>query len=99
MRRQSKKQAALISYVDLESRIPTAHSIRKVRQLVDRELIDLEPAFSEIYSIVGRPSITAGAITLSATSLDILYNPIRAIDDGALGLRPDVPLVCRVIYE
>jgi transposase len=57
MRGQSKTQAALFSYVDLESRIPAAHPIRKVRQIVDQALADLEPAFCEMYSVVGRPSI------------------------------------------
>lgn len=57
MRGQSKTQAALFSYVDLESRIPASHPIRKVRRIVDQALIELEPAFSEMYSVVGRPSI------------------------------------------
>lgn len=57
MRGQSKTQAALFSYVDLESRIPTSHPIRKVRGIVDQALTELEPAFSEMYSAVGRPSI------------------------------------------
>lgn len=57
MRGQSKTQAVLFSYVDLESRIPASHPIRKVRRIVDQALIELESAFSEMYSVVGRPSI------------------------------------------
>lgn len=57
MRGQSRTQATLFSYVDLESRIPASHPIRKVRRIVDQALIELEPTFAEMYSVVGRPSI------------------------------------------
>lgn len=57
MRGESTLQEKLFSYVDLESRIPQQHPIRKVRQIVDKALRKLEPAFADMYSAVGRPSI------------------------------------------
>lgn len=57
MRGESINQGALFSYVDLEARIPDHHPIRKVRQVVDQALRDMDWAFEDMYSRVGRPSI------------------------------------------
>ena len=57
MRGDVNPQASMFSYVDLESRIPEHHPIRKVRQIVDKALHDLEPAFEAMYADRGRPSI------------------------------------------
>lgn len=43
-------QTSMFSYVDLESRIPEHHPIRKVRQIVDKSLDDLEPAFEAMHA-------------------------------------------------
>lgn len=57
MRGESKSQESLFSYVDLESRIPVQHPIRKVRMIVDKALHELEDSFEGMYATVGRPSI------------------------------------------
>ena len=57
MRGDSTNQGELFSCVSLESRVPAAQPIRKVRNIVDVALNELEPAFDEMYSSVGRPSI------------------------------------------
>jgi transposase len=57
MRGDVNPQSSLFSYVDLESRIPSHHPIRKVRQIVDKALDELEPAFEAMYADKGRPSI------------------------------------------
>jgi transposase len=57
MRGDVNPQSSLFSYVDLESRIPQHHPIRKVRQIVDKALDELEPAFEAMYADKGRPSI------------------------------------------
>lgn len=57
MRGQTKIQSELFSYVDLESRIPTSHPIRKVREIVDAGLAEIDATMTEMYSTVGRPSI------------------------------------------
>jgi hypothetical protein len=35
---ESNPKSSLFSYIDLEARIPASHPMRKVRQIVDREL-------------------------------------------------------------
>lgn len=57
MRGESSSQGSLFSYVDLESRIPEHHPIRKVRGIVDQALNELEPTFDAMYASGGRPSI------------------------------------------
>ena len=62
----------MFSYVNLDSRIPKAHPIRKIRQLIDQALAELEPAFEEMYSDRGRPSIPPEQL-IRALLLQILY--------------------------
>ena len=57
MRGEADPQPSMFSYVDLESRIPKTHPIRKIRKIVDRGLVELEPTFEAMYSDRGRPSI------------------------------------------
>lgn len=40
-------QASMFRYVDVESRIPESHPIRKIRPMVDEALTELEPAFAD----------------------------------------------------
>ena len=40
-------QAWMFRYVDVESRIPESHPIRKIRPIVDEALTELEPAFAD----------------------------------------------------
>ena len=58
MRGSDSRQGALFSFVDLDSRIPAKHPIRKLRQIVDTILATLDTEFSARYSDVGHPSIT-----------------------------------------
>jgi len=50
MRGEIDPQPSMFSYVDLESRIPGDHPIRKIRRIMDEALSELEPAFAEMYS-------------------------------------------------
>ncbi len=72
MRGEIDAQPAMFSYVDLEARIPLQHPIRKIRGIVDEALIELEPAFAEMYSDRGRPSIPPEQL-LRAMLLQILF--------------------------
>jgi len=72
MRGDSKNQGQLFSYVSLESRIPNSHPIRKVRKIVDLAIEEIEPAFDDMYSSVGRPSIPAEQL-IHAMLLQIFF--------------------------
>ncbi len=72
MRGESDPQPKMFSYIDLESRIPKHHPIRKIRRIVDKALPELEEAFQRMYSDRGRPSIPPEQL-IKATLLQALY--------------------------
>ena len=72
MRGRIESQGSMFSYVDLESRIPKQHPIRKIRRIVDEALAELEPAFEQMYSERGRPSIPPEQL-IRALLLQILF--------------------------
>ncbi len=72
MRGEVDPQPTMFSYVDLESRIPKHHPIRKIRRIVDKALPDLEAAFERMYSDRGRPSIPPEQL-IRALLLQIFY--------------------------
>ena len=72
MRGEIDLQPEMFSYVDLEPRIPSMHPIRKIRRIVDEALTELEPAFDEMYSDLGQPSIPPEQL-LRALLLQILF--------------------------
>ena len=72
MRGEIDPQASMFSYVDLESRIPKDHPIRKIREIVDTALQEIEPWFDDMYAAVGRPSIPPEML-LRASLLQILF--------------------------
>lgn len=72
MRGEIDPQPEMFSYVDLESRIPAMHPIRKIRRIVDEALSELEPAFAEMYADRGRPSIPPEQL-LRALLLQIFF--------------------------
>ena len=87
MRGEIGSQAPMFSYIDLERRIPKAHPIRKIRQIVDQALSELEPAFREMYSDRGRPSIPPEQL-IRALLLQILYT-----------IRSERQLIERIDYD
>jgi transposase len=72
MRGEVNPQPEMFSYIDLESRIPKHHPIRKIRRIVDQALPLLEPAFEQMYSDRGRPSIPPEQL-IRALLLQIFY--------------------------
>src|SRR2546428_13793908 len=52
-----RQQPEMWSYVPLVQRVPHDHPLRAMRTMVDAILAELSPAFDEIYSRVGRPSL------------------------------------------
>lgn len=57
MRGEDQRSAEMFSYVSADKRVPSDHPLRPIRGLVDAVLSDLSPAFAELYSDTGRPSI------------------------------------------
>src|SRR6266403_1490599 len=68
-----RPQPEMWSYVPLERRVPQDHPLRAMRTMVDAILAELSPAFDEIYSRVGRPSIAPERL-LRALLLQALYS-------------------------
>src|SRR5205823_12820896 len=72
MRGRLQDQSALFSYIRPEERIPAAHPLRKVRELVREVLKELSHGFGKLYSREGRPSIPPEQL-LSALLLQVFY--------------------------
>jgi len=72
MRGDDLRQDALFSYLSPEARVPQTHPLRPIRQLVDRILTTLSPAFDRLYARTGRPSVPPEQL-LRALLLQVLY--------------------------
>lgn len=72
MRGDDFNQAAVFSYLSPEDRVPTDHPLRAIRQMVDAVLIELSPAFDQLYARTGRPSVPPEKL-LRALLLQVLY--------------------------
>jgi transposase len=57
MRGEDVRTESLFSYLSCEARVPQDHPLRPIRTLVDQALTVLSPAFDQLYSDLGRPSI------------------------------------------
>jgi len=73
MRGRQAQQAAMLAFVDPETRIPTDHPIRAIRQLADAALAELSALFDQMYATDGRPSIPPERL-LKASLLIALYS-------------------------
>jgi transposase len=72
MRGEDRESGALFSYVSCEARVPADHPLRAIRAIVDEALEVLSPAFDELYSRMGRPSIAPEKL-LRALLLQAFY--------------------------
>jgi transposase len=57
VRGTDETRGSLLSYVDLEDRIPARHPLRKIGQIVNHALASRDGDFDVLYSTEGRPSI------------------------------------------
>ena len=73
MRGPDEHQAALFSYLSPDTRVPSDHPLRPIRQMVDRALTSLSPLFQRMYATEGRPSIPPEQL-LRALLLQIFYS-------------------------
>ena len=76
MRGEDQRSEGFFSYVRLESRIPTDHPLRAIRELVDAALQELSRSFDRLYSRDGRPSIPPERL-LRALLLQAFYTCVR----------------------
>ena len=87
MRGDVNPQSTMFSYVDLESRIPARHPIRKIRAVVDKALEEMAPWFDDMYATSGRPSIPPEML-IRASLLQIFFT-----------IRSERQLVERIDYD
>jgi len=73
MRGTDGKQGSLFSYVNLESRVPDSHPLRRLRVMVDAVLAGMDKDFEAMYAQVGRPSIAPERL-LRAMMIQVLYS-------------------------
>jgi transposase len=72
MRGFASSSPTFFSYVDIESRIPSRHPLRKIKPLVGEVLGSLDAKFDRLYSAEGRPSIPPEQL-LSALLLQVFF--------------------------
>jgi transposase len=73
MRGADEASGSLLSYVDLEARIPARHPLRKIRQGVNDALASLDGEFEALYTDFGRPSIAPERL-VRAGLIQILFS-------------------------
>jgi transposase len=73
MRGDDVRTESLFSYLSCEARVPKDHPLRPIRTLVDEALTVLSPAFEQLYSDIGRPSIPPEKL-LRALLLQAFYS-------------------------
>jgi hypothetical protein len=95
MRGSDEQTGSLFSYVSCEARVPPGHPLRLIRAVVDEALDVLSPEFDQPYARVGRPGIAPEKLLRALLLQAALLDPLGMATDGATGLQPTVPLVCR----
>jgi transposase len=73
MRGDDVRTENLFSYLSCEARVPQDHPLRPIRTIVDQALTVLSPAFDQLYSDLGRPSIPPEKL-LRALLLQAFYS-------------------------
>ncbi len=73
MRGLDERIGSLFSYVDIEARVPAGHPVRRIRELVNAALGELDGTFAGLYAREGRPSIAPEKL-LRASLLQMLYS-------------------------
>ncbi len=73
MRGAPDPQLAMLTTLSTEELIPAGHPIRRIRQVVEDVLVELDGEFDAMYSVKGRRSVPPEAL-LKATILMALYS-------------------------
>ena len=72
MRGRISTQSQMFSYVDLDSRVPRTHPLRRIKELSDTALGRMDGQLTALYSPIGRESIPPEQL-LKASLLQIIY--------------------------
>src|SRR5271168_4557672 len=73
MRGEDRFQEEMFSYGSLSQRVPQDHPLRRIRALSDEAMSGLADSFDQMYSRLGRPSITPEQM-LRALLLQMFYS-------------------------
>jgi transposase len=73
MRGRTEPQVSMLSFVDVESRIPLGHPLRTIKRFADAALAELSPQLDALYAPDGRVSIPPERL-LKASLLMSLYS-------------------------
>ncbi len=73
MRGSDTTSGSMFSYVDLEARVPAAHPLRVIRQIVNETLASLDGEFAKLYEKTGRESVAPERL-LRASLLQAFYS-------------------------
>jgi transposase len=73
MRGEPERQLAMLTTLSAEELIPAGHPIRRIREVVEAVLRELDGEFDAMYSRTGRPSVPPEQL-LKATVLMALYS-------------------------
>jgi transposase len=66
-------QVTMLTFIDLEARVPPDHPLRSIKRLADEALAELSSVFDRMYAEGGRPSIPPERL-LKASLLIALYS-------------------------
>ena len=61
MRGCQEPQVPMLTFVDMDGRVPPDHPLRTIKALADEALRELSSEFDRMYAEVGRPSIRAAS--------------------------------------
>lgn len=73
MRGSDERQGTMFSYVDMDSRIPTDHPLRRILVLTERALDEIRSRLDGMYASTGRPSIAPERL-LRSLLIQLLYS-------------------------
>jgi len=79
MRGRQSEQAAMLAFLDPETRVPPDHLLRTVRRLANNALAELSPLFDRMDAETDRPSIPPERL-LKASLLIALYRWFLGMD-------------------
>jgi transposase len=78
VRGEDRQSGGLLSYVDLEARVPADHPLWPIRAIVDEALSALSGEFEALYSHLGRPSIAPERLLRGAAAAGVLFGALGA---------------------